>query len=215
MILKRFTVGPLQTFAYIIGCPETKEAFLVDPANGAKFFKKQLEKEGLILKYIVATHGHPDHTSGTKAIKKIYPDAKFVMHPADDKFFRTKEAVQMFINWGFEPSPPADVHINDGDILEIGNLKFKCIHTPGHSPGSICLYGHGHVITGDTLFVGAAGRTDLPGGSFSHLIDSICNKLATLPDDTIVLPGHDYGDKPTSTIGEEKKSNIYMVEYCI
>ncbi len=209
MNIERYEVGPLNTFCYLIYCSETKEAMLVDPADTTGALKKKIEQLDVKIKYIVNTHGHPDHTSGNKLFIDAF-HAPLVMHPIDDEFFRTKEARQMIYSWGFDISPPADIHIKDGDTINIGKLSFTCIHTPGHSPGSICLYGHGHVITGDTLFVGAAGRTDLPGGSFEQLISSICKKLSTLPDETIVLPGHNYGETPTSTIAKEKKNNIFM-----
>ncbi len=214
MILKDNTVGPLAVRAYTIGCPETGEAMIIDPAGSEDMLAEQIKKEGLTLKYIVNTHGHPDHTCGNSKMKEL-TGAPVLMHRDDDILHRQPEIAAMFRAWGFEPAPPADQYINDGDTVEIGTLAFKVLHTPGHSPGSVCLYGHGHVVTGDTLFVGAVGRTDLPGGSMETLIKSLKEKIVPLPDETIVLPGHDYGATPTSTIGREKSTNPYIYEYCL
>ncbi len=213
MILKSYTVGPLAVKAYLIACPETRDAFIVDPAGSEEMLAGIIKDEGLSLRYIVNTHGHPDHTCGNARLKEL-TNAPVLMHQADDELHNNPEVVQMFRAWGFEPAPPADQYVGHGDVIRVGNLSFRVLHTPGHSPGSICLYGHGHVITGDTLFVGAVGRTDLPGGSFDTLIQSLKTYILPLPDPTVVLPGHDYGPSPTSTIGREKKENPYIVEYC-
>ncbi|MCK4426075.1 MAG: MBL fold metallo-hydrolase [Deltaproteobacteria bacterium] len=212
MILKVYTVGPLDVQAYIIGCPDTGEAMIIDPAGSEEKLAKEITDSGLTLRYIVNTHGHPDHTCGNQKMKAL-TGAPVLMHKADDIMFRNPETAEMFKAWGFEPAPPADEYIAHGDVIKVGNLRFEVIHTPGHSPGSVCLYGHGYIITGDTLFVGAVGRTDLPGGSFETLIKSLKTHIFPLPDPTIVLPGHDYGDRPTSTIGQEKKTNPYLTEF--
>jgi len=211
MIIRSRTVGVLAVRAYIIGCPETREAVIVDPAGSERELAASIEKEGLHLIAIVNTHGHPDHTAGNALMKKL-TGAPVLMHDADDRLFRDPSVAAVFRAWGFEPHPPADRYISDGEELRVGTLSFRVIHTPGHSPGSICLYGHGHLVTGDTLFVGAAGRTDLPGGSFDTLLASLRDRIAPLPDDTIILPGHDYGSTPTSTIGREKRENSFLMQ---
>ncbi len=209
IILEDFTVGPLAVRAYVFGCPEKKEAMVIDPAGSEQLIADRIGSLGLRLKYIVNTHGHPDHTCGNKRMKEI-TGAPVLMHEADDKLFRDPEVARMFLAWGFEPAPPADEYIKDGDIIRIGNLGFEVIHTPGHSPGSVCLYGHNYIATGDTLFIDAIGRTDLPGGSYDTLMKSLKERIYPLPDSTIVLPGHDYGPKPTATLGEQKKTNPYL-----
>ncbi|HID96625.1 MAG TPA: MBL fold metallo-hydrolase [Thermodesulfobacteriaceae bacterium] len=209
MILKAYTVGSLAVRAYLIGCPDTGEAMIIDPAGSEKMLAEEIDKAGLTLSYIVNTHGHPDHTCGNRKMKDL-TGAPVLMHELDDRIFREPAAVQIFRSWGFEPAPPADRHVGAGDMIKIGNLEFDVIHTPGHSPGSVCIYGMGYIVTGDTLFVGAVGRTDLPEGSYDILMQSLKEYIVPLPDSTIVLPGHDYGASPQSTIGHEKKYNPYL-----
>lgn len=209
MILKDFTVGSLEVRAYLVGCPEKKEAFIVDPAGSEDFIADEARKLGLEIKLIVNTHGHPDHTCGNARMKEI-TGAPVIMHKEDDEFFRQPQVVAAFLAWGFTAAPPADRHFDDGDTLKAGNLEFRIIHTPGHSPGSVCIFGNGIVITGDTLFIDGIGRTDLPGGSYQILMKSIKEKIFTLPDETRVMPGHHYGPAPTATIGEQKMTNPYL-----
>jgi len=118
--------------------------------------------------------------------------------------------VAMFRAWGFEPASSADGYLEDGQVLKVGNLSFEIMHTPGHSPGSVCIYGQGVIVTGDTLFIDAIGRTDLPGGDYNVLMNSLKTRILPLPDDTLVLPGHDYGPQPTDTLGGQKKTNPYL-----
>ncbi len=212
--VKTYIVGQLAVNAYLVSCPDTSEAFVIDPAGDEDRIAKDIRDAKLTLKYIVNTHGHADHTSGNQKLKTL-TGANVIMHPEDDELFRRSDIVQMFRAWGFEPHEPADIHIQDGDEIRIGSCVFKVLHTPGHSPGSVCLLGHGLLFTGDSLFVGAVGRTDLPGGSFNTLISSLKKQIIGLPDQTIVYPGHDYGDSPTSTIAKEKRTNPYITDYCL
>jgi len=116
---------------------------------------------------------------------------------------------------GFEPPDPADLRLKDGEILTAGDLSIKVIHTPGHTPGSVCFLLDGNLFTGDTLFVGAVGRTDLRGGSFDTLLNSIKTRLLSLPGDTVILPGHDYGERPTSTMKREIEENPYITDFIL
>ncbi len=209
MILREFTVGPLQVRAYILGCEDTKQAIIIDPAGSEVLLAKNIEDLGLDLVAIVNTHGHPDHTCGNEKMKRL-TGAPVLMHKADDELFRDPGVVAMFRAWGFEPAPPADDYLRDNQLLKVGNLSFQVLHTPGHSPGSVCLFGNGVLVTGDTLFIDAIGRTDLPGGDYDVLMKSLKSRILPLPDETIVLPGHDYGPKPTDTLGGQKRTNPYL-----
>ncbi len=209
MILREFTVGPLQVRAYILACEDTLKAIIIDPAGSEIQLVDNIKSLGLDLMAIVNTHGHPDHTCGNKRMKEL-TGAPVLMHREDDELFRDPGVVAMFRAWGFEPAPPADGYLEDGQVLEVGNLSFEIMHTPGHSPGSVCIYGQGVIVTGDTLFIDAIGRTDLPGGDYNVLMNSLRTRILPLPDDTLVLPGHDYGPKPTDTLGGQKKTNPYL-----
>jgi len=209
LILREFTVGPLQVRAYILGCEDTKQAIIIDPAGSEGLLAKNIEDLGLDLVAIVNTHGHPDHTCGNEKMKRL-TGAPVLMHKADDELFRDPGVVAMFRAWGFEPAPPADDYLRDNQLLKVGNLSFQVLHTPGHSPGSVCLFGNGVLVTGDTLFIDAIGRTDLPGGDYDVLMKSLKSRILPLPDETIVLPGHDYGPKPTDTLGGQKRTNPYL-----
>ena len=209
MDVEQIKVGYMDIFCYIVSCPKTKEALIIDPGGDEDRLVERINREALDLKYIVNTHGHADHTCGNGKVKRL-TGAGIVMHEEDDKIFNSPAGQMMAEQMGFALSPPADILVRDGDEITIGEVKLKVIHTPGHSPGGICLLGDGNLFTGDTLFVGAIGRTDLPGSSLAQFMKSINRRLLTLPDDTIVWPGHDYGDRPSSTIGIEKRTNLWL-----
>lgn len=194
--------------SYIIGCEETGKGAIVDPGGDERRLLDEASNLGLDIVYIIATHGHPDHVCGNKAVKEA-TGADIVMHELDAEFFESPETQNYFSMLGLEPSPPTDKRVREGETVDIGNLSFQVIHTPGHTPGGMCLYLAPNLITGDTLFVGGIGRTDFPGGSFEELIGSLKKKVLVLPDETVVWPGHGYGGLQ-STIGEEKRSNPYL-----
>ena len=208
MILHQFVVGSMAVCSYIVGCEETKKAAIVDPGGDEDLLLAEIEKLGLTVEYIIATHGHPDHVCGNRKIQEA-TGAKIIMHAADVEFFEQPEVKEYFSMLGLEPSPPADIKVKAGDEVRIGNVAFKVIHTPGHTPGGICLYSAPNIITGDTLFVGGLGRTDFPGGSHEELLESIRTQLLTLPPETVVWPGHGYGGSK-STIGNEAASNPFL-----
>lgn len=211
MNIKQIKVGFMDVFCYLVSCPRTKEALFIDPAGNEEELVRMVKDKKLAVKYIVNTHGHADHTCGNKKVKAL-TGAKIVMHELDDRVFNSAEGEVMARQWGFTPSPPADITVRDGDVIVVGDVSLEVIHTPGHSPGGICLHKNGHVFTGDTLFVGGIGRTDLPGASHEQFMRSIKEKLLSLPPETIVWPGHDYGSKPSSTIGYEKATNPWLAE---
>ena len=209
MDIEQMKVGFMDVFCYIVSCPNTKEALVIDPAGNEEQIVLRIKEKGLDLKYIVNTHGHPDHTCGNFKMKAL-AGAKIIIHELDEQMFNSAHGREIARQWGFTPSPPADTTVKDGDYITVGDVSLKVIHTPGHSPGGICLLGEGNLFSGDTLFVGAIGRTDLPGASMGQFMESIKKKLLTLPGETIVWPGHDYGMRPSSTIEAEIRTNPWL-----
>ena len=193
---------------YIVGCTKTGKCAVIDPGGDEERILAEVKRAKLTIEYIIATHGHPDHVCGNRRIKEA-SGASIVMHEADAVFFARPDIIKYFSMLGLESSPPADIQVLGGDVITIGEEKLQVIHTPGHTPGGICLYNAPDLFTGDTLFVGGLGRSDFPGGSDRELIASITTKLLTLPADTVVWPGHGYGGN-RSTIGEEKRTNPYI-----
>lgn len=198
----------MAVFAYIVGDTITGDAVVIDPADNIKGIIAEAEKNNLRINYIVNTHGHVDHISGNTEMQKAI-GAKIIVHQ-DDAIMLTHTPAMILKMFDAKASPAADILVKDGDVISVGNVELKVIHTPGHSPGGICLYTPGYVFTGDTLFVEAVGRTDLPGGSWETLHQAVTEKIFVLPDDTRVMPGHNYGRTPTSTIGHEKKHNPFF-----
>lgn len=209
MIIKQLQLGTDKVFCYLLACEKSNQATVIDPCGDEEEILNLIKKLQLQVKYIVNTHCHPDHTCGNKVLKDA-TQALIVIHKEDELLLQNQEAKEYFRRQKFTPSPPADILVKDGDHLDFGEYILNIIHTPGHSPGSICLYVDGNLFTGDSLFVGAAGRVDVPGGDFITLLESLENKISVLPDETVVWPGHDYGDSITTTIGREKKENPYM-----
>ena len=211
MILRQLKVGFMEVFCYLVGCEATKKAMVIDPAGDEDQIVAEAEQLGLTIEGIVNTHGHPDHTCGNAKVAQL-TSAKIYMHTLDNAYFLSEEGKMMGQQMGFTPSPPADVTVEDGDTIPFGEQRFTVLHTPGHTPGGICLHIDKHLFTGDTLFVGAVGRTDFPGGSMQTLLQSIKEKILTLSDDTIIWPGHNYGVQPSSTVAMEKKHNPYITD---
>jgi hydroxyacylglutathione hydrolase len=208
MFLEQMQVSPMVVFAYLLGDQKSGEALVIDPAAETEDIIALAEKNNLKIKYIVNTHGHVDHISGNSDMKKL-TGAKIIVHEYDaDRLTSTSSAALAM--YQAKPSPPADITVKEGDHIRVGNISLAVLHTPGHTKGSMSLHMDGIVFTGDTLFVEAVGRTDFPGSSWPAMVKSIQEKLFTLPDETYVLPGHNYGMTPTSTIGHEKKYNPFL-----
>ena len=208
MRIKQMTVGMMGVCCYIVSCEETREAVIIDPGGNEEDILAACQQENLKVKYIINTHGHPDHVCGNGRLKKS-TGAEIVMHEADADFFEQERIEQFFSQLGLPASPPVDKRVKDGDSLDFGGESLKVIHTPGHTPGGICLYAKPNLFSGDTLFAGGVGRTDFPGGSTQELLTSIKTRLLTLPSDTIIWPGHGYGGE-RSTVAEEKASNPFL-----
>jgi len=199
----------MAVFSYLVSCPETKEALIIDPGGDVEKLADRVKEKGLTLKYIVNTHAHADHSCGNGKLEEL-TGAKLVVHEMCKPLLESPMGKDMYYKLGYAPSPSPDMTVKDGDELVIGNVSMKVLHTPGHSPGGICLLCQGNLFTGDTLFVGGIGRTDLPGSDHVQFIASLREKLLTLPDETVVWPGHDYGPNPSSTIGLEKVANPWI-----
>lgn len=176
-------------FSYVIADDITKEAVVVDPSFNADAIIRLIREQNLNLRYVINTHHHTDHIAGNEDIRSGF-SAKVVAH----KLAKSHK----------------DIAVVDGDVIRVGKVIIKVIHTPGHTPDSICLLADGKLLTGDTLFVGECGRTDLPYGSSEDMHRSLFHKLMKLDDNIEVYPGHDYGPNPHSTIGIERKSNYTL-----
>ncbi|MEM3578039.1 MAG: MBL fold metallo-hydrolase [Candidatus Bathyarchaeia archaeon] len=176
-------------FSYIIADETTREAAVIDPSFNTEAITQLLKTHSFQLKYIINTHGHADHTAGNQKLQERF-NAKIVAHK--------KSKINKHIS------------IEGGDTIKFGKVTIKVIYTPGHTPDSICLLVNGKLLTGDTLFVGECGRTDLPGGSAEDMYNSLFNKILKLNDEIEVYPGHDYGEQPYSTIGKERKTNYTL-----
>lgn len=209
MLLRQVEIGPMMNFVYLIGCPETREAAVVDPAWDVPAILKMAEDSDLKIKHILVTHGHPDHVNGLEPLLEA-TDARIYIHTDEVDYMR--EAAESFgMPTEFMNLRSSSFQrVADGDRIMVGKLAVQCLHTPGHSPGSQCFLMEGCLFSGDTLFVDACGRVDMPGGEPKQMWWSLNQRLRTLDDSTLVYPGHDYGGSPTSTIGEQKKTNPYM-----
>ena len=209
MLLKALELGPFLANCYIVGSEKTKEGLILDPVAEAETIMENVRQLGLTIKLIIVTHSHPDHIMALSEIKEE-TGAPFAMHEAESAGMIASgmaRVMGLFMSGSAEPLPKPDMPLNDGDTIGVGDLSFTVLHTPGHSPGGISLYGHGVVFVGDTLFNLSIGRTDFPGCSHQQLIDSINSKLMTLPDETVVYPGHG----PQTTIRAERQYNPFLV----
>ena len=205
MIIERIEVGPFASNCYVVGAEPGHEGIVIDPGAGAKEILRRIEDLRLDVKYIVLTHGHVDHIGALKEVKEA-TNAVIAIHADDAGALQSRNPLSMMYRLSMQSLPPADRLLKGGDRLDIDSLPFQVLHTPGHTPGGICLLGAEVVFTGDTLFNLGIGRTDMPGGSHIELMDSIVTQLMVLPDKTAVYPGHG----PPTTIGIEREWNPFL-----
>jgi len=203
---KLVVVGPLDTNCYLVYCHETLECAVIDPGAEAERIYPLIVEFELKPVVILNTHGHIDHIGANRDIKDKF-NVPLCIHSLDSPLLEKIQEFELSFFLGAKESPRADRLLRDGDTIELGKSTLRVVHTPGHTPGSISLLGDGILFSGDTLFFGGVGRTDLPGGSTKDLERSIKEKILTLPPDTIVLPGHG----PLTSVGEETESNPFLV----
>lgn len=196
MIFQQIKVGNMENFAYIIADSKTKEAAIADPGWDADILLDFCDNNKLKIKRIMLTHTHYDHINDVNYIFRKTNAEVYVHYLESEVIRKINNKIKI-------------VELNNGDKFTVGNIGIEVMHTPGHSPGSSCFIFNGKILTGDTLFVGTIGRTDLPGGNPKVMAESL-KRLKKLDDNLEVYPGHDYGDKPFSTIADEKKTNFYM-----
>lgn len=205
LYFKQIEIGPMQNYVYLIGSMEARKVAVVDAAWEIDTILKVAAQDDMEITYAFVTHTHPDHVGGgfagmaidgvTELLEKC--KAKVVVHKAEAEFLK-----------GLSPSDL--IKTDHGDKIDVGGIEIDLMHTPGHTPGSQCFLVDGRVVSGDTMFIDACGRVDFPGGNAEQMYYSLTQKLAALPDDTILFPGHNYARLPHATIGEQKKTNPYL-----
>ncbi|MBD3293573.1 MAG: MBL fold metallo-hydrolase [Armatimonadia bacterium] len=204
MILESLTVGALQANCYIVGCPETQKGLIIDPGGDAEAILEAVDRLGLDIEYIFDTHEHVDHIAANAAVRKA-TGATLVVHEAGRRDVEHPHAFWASMVGGVDPCEP-DETMEEGDAFEVGTLTVDVLHTPGHSPAGVCLAVGDALFTGDTLFAGSVGRTDLPGGSMQTLEQSLRRLVERFDPETKVYPGH----RGASTMGEEARSNPWL-----
>ena len=206
MLVKTLAVGALATNCYIVGCEKTKQAAVIDPGDEADRILAAVREAGLKVTHVLLTHAHFDHIGAADEVVKT-SGAPLALHPGDLPVLQAGGGA-LFFDFQPPPIPAAVASLAAGQEIGVGELTLRVLHTPGHSPGHVTFYApaEGALFDGDVLFAGGIGRTDMPGGSFEVLMRSIGEQLMTLPDDTVVYPGHG----PATTIGRERRSNPWL-----
>ena len=211
-IVDSLPVSPFMTNCYILGCTRTRAAAIIDPGDDGDKILERLTSHGLELSHVLLTHAHVDHCTGVSQVRKRHP-APIYMHRTEQQLYdHVPQQGQMFGLQPTGPLPPVDVYVEDGEALTVGNLTLRVLFTPGHSPGSVCYHveeSPGVVFCGDVLFQGSIGRTDLWGGSYGTLMQSIGQKIMPLPDETVLYSGHG----PATSVGRERASNPFRGDF--
>ena len=218
MIIETITVTAFQQHTRVVGCEKTRRAICIDPGDDSEAIVEAIDRHGFELQAIACTHAHMDHIGGVAGLKKRKPEANIIIHPADEFIYEQLPQQPAWIGipqsqwteYGFdyEAPPKVDQNFSDGQVYEVGELHFKIIHCPGHTPGHVVLFEPAEmkVFVGDCLFAGSIGRTDLPGGATEQLMDSLFNKILPLGDEVEVFSGHG----PNTTIGYERRTNPFL-----
>ena len=196
LYLKQMELGPMQNFVYLIGCPVKKEVAVIDPGWDSGKILAEAERDGMKITSILVSHAHFDHVNVLHELL-AKTDAKVYLQKDEVEFLKVPKM-------NLKPT-------SSGDQVRVGDIEIECIHTPGHTPGSQCFHVDGKLVSGDTLFINACGRTDLPGGNSEEMYYSLTQRLARLPDETMLYPGHNYADRPTSTLKEERQNNPFLL----
>ncbi len=196
LYLKQLELGPMENFVYLVGSKKTREVFVVDPAWQVDTVLRIAKEENLKITGALISHYHFDHTNGIEELLQAV-DVPVYVNKNDIPYMDVKKDVLK----------PVDA----GTKVKTGDIEIEMVHTPGHTPGSQCFHVRGHLISGDTLFINACGRTDLPGGDASQMYRSLTQTLMKMEDSTVLCPGHNYSDKPVTTMGEQKKHNPYLM----
>ncbi len=205
LYFKQLELGPMQNYVYLIGSAETRKVAVVDAAWEIDTILRLAATDDVEITHAFVTHTHPDHVGGRFAGTEIEGvtellgkcKAKVVVHRAEAEFLKGLSASDL-------------IKAESGDKIDVGGVEIQLLHTPGHTPGSQCFLVDDRIVSGDTLFIGSCGRVDLPGSNPEQMYYSLTQKLMALPDETILFPGHNYSDRPTSTIGVEKQTNPYF-----
>ncbi len=206
--LRQLEVGPMQNYAYLVGDPVKREAAVIDAAWDIDAILAVAAQDGMRITKALVTHFHPDHLGG-RFMGMTITGATELLTKAPVKVYLNRREAE-FVSRVTELSASDVVSVDGGETITVGDLPVTFVHTPGHTPGSQCFLAAGNLISGDTLFIGSCGRTDLPGSNPADLYHSLNGILRNLPDETVVYPGHNYADRPTSTIGHEKRRNLFM-----
>ncbi|PKK84923.1 MAG: MBL fold metallo-hydrolase [candidate division Zixibacteria bacterium HGW-Zixibacteria-1] len=205
MQIETIVVSPFETNCYLVWSENSRDGVIIDPGDEDERILERIEKQGINPRAVLLTHGHGDHIAAVDQVKKKLNIPLYIGR--GDETMLGSPSANVSAMFGFQIScPPADHIISDSDVIKIGPLTFTVFATPGHSPGGVCYFAENILFCGDTLFYGSIGRTDLPGGSFQQLIDSIDRNILTLPDDIICYPGHG----PATSVGQERRNNPFL-----